>query len=185
MFIAALFTIARTWKQPSISLTHTWIKKLWFIYTVEYYSSIKRNTFDSVIMRWINLETILQSEASHKEKDKYQILMHIYMESRKIWWTYLQGSSRDVDIENRFVDTVGEGESGTTENIIETYYVKSEIQGKVGIWCKELKFGALGQPRGVGCVDIWQKPMQYCKTIILQLKIIKFKFLRKEKINRT
>ena len=57
---------------------------MWFIYTVEYYSSIKRNTFDSVIMRWINLETILQSEASHKEKDKYQILMHIYMESRKM-----------------------------------------------------------------------------------------------------
>ena len=65
-------------------MTDTWLKKLWFIYTVKYYSSLKRNTFDSVIMRWINLETIVPSEASHKEKDKYQILMHIYTESRKM-----------------------------------------------------------------------------------------------------
>ena len=52
-------------------MTGAWIKKLWFIYTVEYYSSIKRTTFDSVIMRWINLEPIVQNEANQKEKDKY------------------------------------------------------------------------------------------------------------------
>ena len=78
MFIAALFTIARTWKQPRRPLTDEWIKKLCYIYTMEYYSAIKRNTFESVIMRWMNLEPIIQSEVSHKEKDKYCILTHIY-----------------------------------------------------------------------------------------------------------
>ena len=78
MFIAALFTIARTWKQPRCPLTDEWIKKLWDIYTMEYYSAIKRNTFESVLIRWMNLELIIQSEVSQKEKDKYHNLMHIY-----------------------------------------------------------------------------------------------------------
>ena len=78
MFIAALFTIARTWKQPRYPLPGEWIKKSWYIYTMEYYSAIKRNTFESVLMRWINLEPIIQSEMSQKEKDKYRILTHIY-----------------------------------------------------------------------------------------------------------
>jgi len=78
LFIAALFTIARTWKQPRCPLTDKWIKKLWCVYTMEYYPAIKRNTFESVLIRWMNLEPIIQSEVSHKEKDKYQILTHIY-----------------------------------------------------------------------------------------------------------
>ena len=78
LFIAALFTIARTWKQPRCPSTEEWIKKLWYIYTMEYYSTIKRNTFESVLMRWMNLEPIIQSEVSQKEKDKYHILTHIY-----------------------------------------------------------------------------------------------------------
>ena len=78
LFIAALFTIARTWKQPRCPLTDAWIKKLWYIYTMEYYSAIKRNTYESVLMRWMNLESIIQSEVSQKEKDKYHILTHIY-----------------------------------------------------------------------------------------------------------
>ena len=77
LIIAALFTIVRTWKQPRCPLTDEWIKKLWYIYTMEYYSAIKRNTFESVLMRWMNLEPIVQSEVT-KEKDKYHILMHIY-----------------------------------------------------------------------------------------------------------
>ena len=77
-FIAALFTIARTWKQPRYPSTDEWIKMLWYIYTIEYYSAIKRNTFESVLMRWMNLEPIIQSEISQKEKDKYHILTHIY-----------------------------------------------------------------------------------------------------------
>ena len=56
VFIAALFAIARTWKQPSCSSTDEWIKKLWYIYTREYYPAIKRNEFESVLMRWMNLE---------------------------------------------------------------------------------------------------------------------------------
>ena len=68
MFIVALFTIARTWKQPSCPSTDAWIKKLWFIYTKEYYLAIKRNTFESVLMKWVNQEYIIQSKVSQKEK---------------------------------------------------------------------------------------------------------------------
>jgi len=78
LFIAVLFTITRTWKQPRSPLTDEWIKNLWYIYTMEYYSAIKRNTSESVLMRWMNLEPIIQSEVSQKEKDKYHILMHTY-----------------------------------------------------------------------------------------------------------
>jgi len=76
LLTAALFTITRTWKQPRCPLTDEWIKKLWYIYTMEYYSAIKRNTFESVL-RWMNLEPSIQSEVSQKEKDKYHILKHI------------------------------------------------------------------------------------------------------------
>ena len=68
MFIAALFTIARTWKQPRCPSAAKWIRKLWYIYTMEYYSAIKKNTFESVLMRWMKLEPIMQSEVSQKEK---------------------------------------------------------------------------------------------------------------------
>ena len=78
LFIAALFTIIKTWKQPLCPLTDEWIKKLCYIYTSEYYSAIKRNTFESVLMKWMNLEPIIQSEVSQKEKDKYSILMLIH-----------------------------------------------------------------------------------------------------------
>ena len=78
LFIAALFTIARKWKQPRCPSTDEWIRKLWYIHTMEYYSAIKRNEFESVLMRWMNLEPIIQSEVSNKEKDKYHILTHIY-----------------------------------------------------------------------------------------------------------
>ena len=78
LFIAALFTIARTWKQPRYPSTDEWIKKLWYIYTMEYYSAIKRNAFESVLMGRMNLEPIIQSEVSQKETDKCHILTHIY-----------------------------------------------------------------------------------------------------------
>ena len=70
MFIAALFTITRTWKQPRSPSTDEWIKKLWHIHAMEYYSAIKRNVFKLVLMRWMNLEPIIQSEISQKEKNK-------------------------------------------------------------------------------------------------------------------
>ena len=78
MFITAQFIIARTWKQPRCPSADEWIKKLWCIYTMEYYSAIKKNTFESVLMRWMKLEPIIQSEVSHKEKHQYSILTHIY-----------------------------------------------------------------------------------------------------------
>ena len=62
MFIAALFTITRRWKQPRCPSTDEWIKKLWYIYSMEYYSAIKKNTFESVLIRWMNLESLIQSE---------------------------------------------------------------------------------------------------------------------------
>ena len=78
MFIAALFTIARTWKQPRCPSANEWIRKLWYIYTMEYCSAIKKNAVESVLMRWIKLEPIIQSEVSHKEKHQYSIITQIY-----------------------------------------------------------------------------------------------------------
>ena len=78
MFVAALFIIARTWKQPRCPSVDEWIRKLWYIYTMEYYSAIKKNSFESVLMRWTKLELIIQSEVSQKDKDHYSILTHIY-----------------------------------------------------------------------------------------------------------
>ena len=78
MFIAALFIIARTWKQPRCPSADEWIRKLWYIYIMEYYSAIKKNSFESVLMRWMKLEPIIQSEVSQKDKDHYSILTHIY-----------------------------------------------------------------------------------------------------------
>ena len=73
MFTVALSIIDRTWKQPRCPLTDEWVKKLRYIYTMEYCSAIKRKAFESVLMRWMNLEPIIQSEVSPKEKDKYRI----------------------------------------------------------------------------------------------------------------
>ena len=73
VLIAALFIIARTWKQPRSPSADKWIK-LWYIYTMEYYSAIKKNTFESVLMRWMKLETIIQSKVSQKRKAPIQYI---------------------------------------------------------------------------------------------------------------
>ena len=78
MFIAALFTIARSWKQPKCPSTDDWIKKLWYICTTEYYSAIKKSKIESFVETWMDLETIIQSEVSQEEKNKYHILTHIF-----------------------------------------------------------------------------------------------------------
>ena len=67
MFIAALFTIARSWKQPKCPWTDEWIKKLWYIYTMEYYSAIKRNEIGSFVETWMDLETVIQSEVRKRK----------------------------------------------------------------------------------------------------------------------
>ena len=81
MFIAAVFRIARTWKQPTCLLADKWIKNFWYIYMMEYYSAIKKNKFESILMRWMTMDLIIQSEVSQKEKHQYRILTHIY----EIW----------------------------------------------------------------------------------------------------
>ena len=78
MFVTALFIIARTQKQPRCPSADKWIRKLWYIYTMEYYSDIKKNPFESVLMRWMKMEPIIKSELSQKDKPQYSILTHIY-----------------------------------------------------------------------------------------------------------
>ena len=78
MFIAALFIIARTWKPPRCPTADEWMRNPWYIYIMEYYSAIKKNTSESILIRWMKLEPIIQSEVSQKEKHQYRILTHIY-----------------------------------------------------------------------------------------------------------
>ena len=78
MFTAALFTIAKSWKQPKCPSTDKWIKKMWYIYTMEYYSAIKRNEIVSFVETWMDLETVIHSEVSQKVKTKYRILTHMW-----------------------------------------------------------------------------------------------------------
>ena len=78
MFIAALFLITRTWKQPRCPSADKCMVKQWYIYTMEYYSAIKKNSFESVLIRWMKLEPIIQSEVSQKDIEHYSILTHIY-----------------------------------------------------------------------------------------------------------
>ena len=78
MFIAALFTIARTWKQRKRPSADEWIKKMGHIYTMEYYLALKRNEIELFVVRWMDLESVIQSEGSQKEKNIYRMLTHIY-----------------------------------------------------------------------------------------------------------
>ena len=77
MFIAALFIIARTWKQPRCPSADEWIRKLWYIFTMEYYSAVRKNAFESVLMRWMKVEPVIEWNAS-EENHRYSILTHIY-----------------------------------------------------------------------------------------------------------
>ena len=77
MFIAALFAIARSWKQPKCPSTDEWIKTMWYIYTMQYYSDLKMNENVSFVETWMDVETVIQSEVSQKEKNKYRIFTHI------------------------------------------------------------------------------------------------------------
>ena len=120
MFITALFIIARTWKQPRCPFADEWIRKLWYMYTMEYYSAIKKNTFESVLMRWVKLEPIIQSEVSQKEKHQYSILTHIYGFRKMVTITlYVRQQKRHMY--RAVFWTLGEGEGGMIwENGIET-----------------------------------------------------------------
>ena len=84
MFIVALFTRAKTWNQPKYPLTDDWIRKMWNIYTMEYYSAIKKKQLMLFAATWIELETLILREVSQKEKDKYRVISHI--------WTIIYGT---------------------------------------------------------------------------------------------
>ena len=99
MFTATLFTTARMWKQPRCPSRDEWEKKLWYLYTIEYYSAIKRNEFESVLMRWMKLELII--EWSKSKTEKYCISTHMWNLKRWYWSTCLQGSSGETCIQNR------------------------------------------------------------------------------------
>ena len=138
MFHAALFTIARAWKQPRCLSTDEWIKKLWNIYTMEYHSDIKRNASESVLMRWMTLEPIIQNEVSLKLKQISHIYAYMWYPQR-YWWTYLQASNGDADIKNEIyghgVGEWGAGEGGMNgESSMETYtlpYIKQIAKGNL------------------------------------------------------
>ena len=83
MFTAALFTIARTWKQPKCPSAEEWIKKIWYIYTMEYYSDVKRNEIGSFVEMWTYLETVIQNEVSQREKNIY---INAYMWNLEKWY---------------------------------------------------------------------------------------------------
>ena len=120
MFIAALFTIARTWKQPRCPLADEWIRKLWYIYTMEYYSAIEKNTFESVLMRWMKLEPIIQSEVSQKEKHQYSINAYICNLERCNDNPVCE-TAKETQMYRTGFWTLGEGEGGMIwENGIET-----------------------------------------------------------------
>ena len=96
MFIAALFIIARTWKQPRCPSADQWMRKLWYIYTMEYYSAIKKNSFESVLMRWMKLEPIIQSEVSQKERAIQYT--NIYMEFKKMVTITLYAKQKEIQM---------------------------------------------------------------------------------------
>ena len=148
------------------------------------------NAYKSVLMRWMKLEPIIQSEVSQKEKHQYNINAYIWNLER--WWPYMQYSKRDTDVNNRLLDSVGEGKVGMIwDNSIETWIIICEIDGqsRFHAWDRVLRAGALGWPWGMGWggrweggsglgthvhpwlihVNVWQIPPQYCKVINLQL----------------
>ena len=110
MFIAALFTITRTWKQPRCPSMDVWIKKMWYVYTMEYYSAMKKKAFESVLVRYMNLESVMKREVkSERERRKNSYLWNLEKWCR---WTNLQGRNRDPDAENGHVNPGGKERVG-------------------------------------------------------------------------
>ena len=172
-----------------------WMDKKAVVHIHEYYSAIKKNAFESVLMRWMKLEPIIQSEVSQKEKHQYSTLMQIYMKFRKMvtMTLYARQQKRHRCIEQSFGlcgrerrwDDLGEWHWNMYIIICET-----DCQSRFHAWDRVLRAGALGWPRGMGWeerweggsgwgthvysrlihVNVWQKPLQYCKVVSLQLK---------------
>ena len=146
MFIKALFIIARTWKQPICPSTYEWLKKLQYRYTMEYYSAIKRNTFESVLIRWLKLEPIVQSEVSQKkEKDNGadEFICKAAMEKQ-----------------TQRTDLCTQGERGEVEmygeSIMETYVIAAAAAAKSLQSCPTLCDPIDGSPPGFPVPGILQ-----------------------------
>ena len=110
LFIAALFTIARIWKQPRYPLADEWIRKLWYIYTMEYYSAIKRSIW--VSSNEVDEPKACYTEWSKSEKDRQILYINPYIWNLEKWYwrSYMQGSKGNTDVKNRLLDSVEEGE---------------------------------------------------------------------------
>ena len=193
--------IAKTWKQPRCPSADEWIRKRWYIYTMEYCSAIKKNSFESVLMRWMKLEPIILSEVSQKEKYQYSIIMHICGIEKDgndspIWKTEKEILMYRTDFWTlREKARVGYFERTALKHVYYQGWNRSPAQ--VGCMRQVLGAGALGRPRGVEWggtreggwgihvnpwlihVNVWQKPLQYCKVISLQL--IKINGKKREK----
>ena len=111
MFIATLFTIARPWKQPRCPSADEWIRKLWYIYTMEYYSAIKKNTFELVLMRWMKLEPVLQTQV-RKKNTNMVILVNIYGIQKYGNDDPKCVTVKETQMQRTDLDSVGEGKSG-------------------------------------------------------------------------
>ena len=141
----------RTRKQPGCPSTDEWIKKLWYIYTMKYYSAIKWNTFESVIMRWMNLEPIIQNEVSQKEKDKY-ILTQVYRIQKNSTEELHYRAAMEKQIQRIDLWTGkrgGEGEMYGKSNM-ETYITicKIDSQREFAVWLRKLRQGSISTQRG-------------------------------------
>ena len=154
-FITVLFIIARTWKQPRCPSADEWIRKLWYIYTMEYYSAIKKNSFEPVLMRWMKLEPIIQGEISQKDKDQYSILIHIY----GIWKDGNDNPICKTEKETQMYRTDfwtlwEKARVGCSERIAlkQVYYQGwNRSPAQVGCMRQGLRAGALGRHSGMGC----------------------------------
>ena len=189
-FTTAPFSVAGTWMQARCPWTDEWIKKLWQIHTMEYYSAITMNAFELVLMRWMNLEPIIQSEVSQKEKDKNRILTHIYGIQKNgtekfIYRAAMEKQTQRIDLQHG--ERGGEGEMYGKSNM-ETYITvfKIDSQQECAVWLRKLKQGLCinlqgwdgeGDGREVQkgeniCiwlihVEVLQKTTKLCKAIIL------------------
>ena len=196
MFIAALFTKARKWKQPRCPSEDKWIRKFWYIYTMEYYSAIKKNTFESILMRWMKLEAILQSEVSQREKHQYSNI-NAYIWNLEKWWRWPYTRQRMRHIKRADFWTLWEkARVGWFERIAmkHVYYhiwnrspvqVRCMKQGTHSWWTGTTQRDGMGRDNPEGGsgwgkhvypwliqVNLLQKLPQYCKGISLQLKWI-------------
>ena len=152
MFITALFVIARTWKQPRCPSADKWIRKLWYIYIMEYYSAIKNTSFESHLMRWMKLEPIIQSEVNQKDKDHYSILTHIWNLERcndnPICKTEKETQMYITDFWTLWEKArVGWSEITASKHVYDLWWNRSPTQ--VGCMRQVLRPGALGRPRGI------------------------------------